>query len=337
VNICTGNTTTTTPNLTNGSHTGTSTLRILNGGKLNLTGGSASDLNTYNEPFSLRNNSSSPYTYTAGLGTNNVTYDFQPGSIVEYSNTSGTMPIQCTTLIYSNIVFYKGGVKSMNNTLNVNRDLTINTPAVLNTSNNTINIGGDWYNYGTLGFTEGTSSVIFNGTTTQTINSPSAEDFYNVSVTNSSAGGVQLNTNLNISNNLNLNTNGRLFFGASPTTVVLTNMTDASNTLLGSGSALLDLSGAPHNLIIGCENAGYSGQFNAGTSSLVSYNRNSAISGTNGNQNILTAVTYANVILTGTNNKNTSDNLNVNNNLTVDGNTTVLRASVVGKKIEHWR
>lgn len=335
VNICTGNTAVTSPvNLTNGSHTGTSTLRILNGGRLNLTGGSSSDPNTFNKPFSLRTNTSSPYTYTAGLGTNsNTIYDFQPGSIVEYSNTSGTMPVQCTHLTYSNIVFSNGGIKSLNNTLNVNRDLSIFSPAVLNTNSNTINIGGDWYNYGSIGFTEANSTVVFNGTNTQSINTPTFENFYNLTISNASTGGVILNTNLNIANDLELGSNGRLFFGGTPATVTLTNMTDASNTFKGTGSSLMDLSGAPHNFIIGCQNPSYSGSFNAGTSSLVSYNRNSAISGTTGNQNVLTNITYANLIVTGTDNKYTNNDFTVNGNFTIDGNTTVLHATASNKTL----
>ncbi|GDX47418.1 hypothetical protein LBMAG25_02360 [Bacteroidota bacterium] len=334
VNVCTGNTAVTSPiNLSNGSHTGTSTLRILNGGRLNMTGGNPSDANTYNKPFSLRSNTGSPFTYVAGLGTSNTTYDFQVGSIVEYSNTSGTLPVQCATLTYSNIVFSNGGIKAMNTTLNVNRDLSIFSPAVLNTNNNNINIGGDWINYGSVGYTEGTSTVTFNGSSTQTIISPSFENFHNLNITNASTGGVIAAANLNIANELDLSTSGRLFFGATPITVSLTNMADASNSIKGTGTALIDLSSAGHTLIIGCQSPAYSGQFNAGATSLVSYNRNSATSGTSGNQTIITNVAYANLILTGSDNKLTTDHFTVSANLNVDGNTTVLQATTVGKNL----
>ncbi|MFN5518461.1 MAG: T9SS type A sorting domain-containing protein [Bacteroidota bacterium] len=335
VNVCTGNTAVTSPiNLSNGSHTGTSTLRILNGGRLNLTGGSASDNNTYNKPFSLRNNTSSPYTYVAGLATNaNTIYDFQTGSIVEYSNATGTMPIQCSTLTYSNILFSNSGTKTMNNVLNVNRDLAIFSPAILNTQNNNINLGGDWINYGSSGFSEGTSTVTCNGATTQTIVCPSFENFYNLTITNASTGGLVAAANMNISNELDLSTNGKLIFGNSPIVVNLTNMTDASNSLKGSGTALIDLSSAAHTLIIGSQSPTYSGQFNAGSTSLVSYNRNSSVSTTTGNQNIITNITYANLNLVGTDNKLSADNFTVLSDLSIDGSSTVFQATVSGKSL----
>ncbi|MEI7801594.1 MAG: autotransporter-associated beta strand repeat-containing protein, partial [Bacteroidota bacterium] len=136
VNVCTGNTASSTTAVQTGSAAGGCTLRILNGGKLNLTGGSSTDLNTYNKPFSKRSNTTSPYTYVTGLGTNNTTYDFQTGSTVEYSSVTGTEPVQSQTLIYSNLLITGGATKTINSTLDVNKDLTIQSPALFDCVNN---------------------------------------------------------------------------------------------------------------------------------------------------------------------------------------------------------
>jgi len=332
VNVCTGNTGSADPVIHSGSQIAGATIRILNGGRLNLTGGLASDPNTYNKPFSLRTNNASPYTYTAGLGTGNNTFDFQPGSIVQYSSATGTMPVQSQVLTYSNLVISGAATKTINSNLNVNRNLTIESPAILNPSGFDINLGGDWNNYATAGFNETAGgTVIFNGTQEQNIYCPAGENFNHVQISNSSTEGVVLRNDVTIANNLNLGNNGRLFFGPSPSVLTLSNMTDASNTLLGTGTARIDLTGAGHRLNIGCESPGYSGAFDAGDQSIVNYNRNIAISATSGNQNIRTDWTYANLNLTGSDDKISADDFTVNKNFLIDGTSTELLANTVSK------
>lgn len=334
VNVCTANSGSTDVVLHSGSQTAGATLRILNGGRLNLTGGLPSDANTYNKPFSIRTNNASPFTFAAGLGVNNNTFDFQPGSIVEYSSTSGTMPVQSQVLTYSNLLISGAATKTINSTLNVNRNLTIASPAVLNPSGFDINLGGDWNNYGTAGFTETSGgTVIFNGTQEQNMYCPGGENFNNVSISNSSTEGLILRNNATIANNINLGSDGRLFFGPSPSIVTLLNMADASNTLLGSGTALIDMTGANHILNIGCENPDFSGTFDAGDQSIVNYNRDASVSTTTGNQNIRTDWTYANLNLTGSDDKISNDDFTVNRNLLIDGATTELHANTVTKKL----
>ena len=331
VNICTANTA--EPAVATGSAAAGCTFRILNGGKLNLTGGVASDPNTYNKPFSVRTNTLSPYTFSTGLGTTNNIFDFQAGSTVQYSSNSGTMPIQSQTLIYSNLLITGAAIKTINSILNVNKDLTIQSPAVFNASGFDINIDGDWNNYGTIGFTEGTATVYFNGVDGQKISSSSYEDFYNVNIQNSSTNGVELNCDVNIANDLNLGTNGRLIFGFTPRTLTLTKMTAASNSWIGSSTALFDMSNANHTFIIGCESPNYTGTFLAGNLSNVIYNRTSAITLTDGNQSVQTDLTYANLTLSGTDNKNTNDDFAVTASLFVEGNTTQLLANTLSKTL----
>src|SRR5205823_4891588 len=60
---------------------------------------------------------------------------------------------------------------------------TISGTAILTGSTGTINVGGNWTNYGQAGFTEGTGTVNFNGAA-QAINTVGGETFNNVIFTN---------------------------------------------------------------------------------------------------------------------------------------------------------
>jgi hypothetical protein len=320
VSVCTGNTASTG----NGSLGGTCTLRILNGGKLNMTD---------NKPFNLRNNTVSPYTYVEGIGFNNNTFDLQPGSIVQFSSPSGDQPVT-SSLTYSNILLTNGANKLITATLNVLQDITMESPSVFIPQGNTVNIGGDWRNYGETGFIEGTVSgtVVFNGSNAQNIYCAGGERFYNLTISNSSISGVTLRNNITLANDLDLGTAGRLFFGPSPTVCILSKMTASSNTFKGSATALVDMSQAEHILLIGCETPSYSGSLNAGNLSLVNYNRNS-LSAVSGNQNILCNLVYANLSLSGSDNKFTNDNFSVNQSLVADGGNTIVEATVLGKTL----
>ena len=142
------------------------TLRIMNGGKLNI------NTTVGFSNFSLTNN----------------TYDFQAGSIVEYSSPTGTTTVQFTQagFVYANLLISgNGGTKQISTSGNVQctENLTI-TGGVLDANNKNITVGGNWSDYGTNGFTEGAvGTVYFNGTSAQTIASPGGEDFYNLDFT----------------------------------------------------------------------------------------------------------------------------------------------------------
>jgi hypothetical protein len=208
------------------------------------------------------------------------------------------------------------------------------SPSVFIPQGNTVNIGGDWRNYGETGFTEGTVSgtVVFNGSNAQNIYCAGGERFYNVTISNSSVSGVTLRNNITLANDLDLGTAGRLFFGPSPTVCNLSKMTASSNTFKGSATALVDMSQAEHILLIGCETPSYSGSLSAGNLSLVNYNRNS-LSAVSGNQNILCNLVYAHMSLSGSDTKFTNDNFSVNQSLVADGGNTVVEATVLGKTL----
>ncbi|MDW8332019.1 MAG: T9SS type A sorting domain-containing protein, partial [Cyclobacteriaceae bacterium] len=100
--------------------------------------------------------------------------------------------------------------------LTVAGDLTITSGARLRADNNdgisTITVGGNWVNNSTagpsVGFDEGTGTVIFNSppaNTLQTIGGTTAETFYNLTLNTSAATDVvRILNNTNVSNQLNL-------------------------------------------------------------------------------------------------------------------------------------
>jgi hypothetical protein len=316
VNVCTANSARVA--VASGSAAAGCTLRILNGGLLNLTGGNAADANTYNKPFSVRSNTVSPFTFNAGLGLSNNTFDFQAGSIVEYSGATGTMPVQSQSLTYSNLKISGAATKTINSTLNVAKNLTIVSPAVLSAAAHTINLGGDWNNYAATGFTEGTSLVVLNGTAEQNIYCPGGETFNSLTISNPSTDGVILRTDANVSTNLSMGSNGRLFFGSAPSVLSLTNMANGSTSLSGNGTSLIDMTGAPHIFNIGAEFPGFTGQFNAGNESTVNYYRSG------GSQYVITGLTYHNLNFNGTDSKILLGSTQINGDWNIDGATVAI-------------
>jgi Secretion system C-terminal sorting domain len=134
-------------------------------------------------------------------------------------------------------VLVTGNTITLLNSLTVNKNLTI-TGGHIAPGANTINLSGNWNDYGTAGFAEATSTVNFNGGALQTITSPGGENFTNFTV-NNSGGGIQLANNTTIATNLtmtqgNINLNGNsLTLGLS----VANNGTLAytSGTITGTG------------------------------------------------------------------------------------------------------
>ncbi len=131
-----------------------------------------------------------------------------------------------------------GNTITQTNNLTILNNLTINAGR-LAPGANTVNIAGNWNDYGTAGFTEATSVVNFNGSALQTITSPGGENFTNFTVNNSGAGiqfanSAQIATNLTMTQG-NINLNGNILtLGLS----VANNGTLAytSGTMIGAGT-----------------------------------------------------------------------------------------------------
>jgi hypothetical protein len=171
-----------------------------------------------------------------------------------WTYTSGTVDAttNATTLVFggNNLTITSAGMNFYNtiftantstlaNNFSVNNNLTISGLSVLAPGSNTINLGGNWANWGTLGFNEATSTVNFNGTALQTITTPGGENFTNIIVNNSGAGiqlenNVQVATSLNMTlSNIDLNTNS-LTLGL--TAVNNGTLTWTSGTVINTGS-----------------------------------------------------------------------------------------------------
>jgi Secretion system C-terminal sorting domain len=134
-------------------------------------------------------------------------------------------------------VLVTGNTITLLNNLTVSNNLTI-TGGHIAPGANTINLAGNWNDYGTGGYAEATSTVNFNGSALQTITSPGGENFTNFTV-NNSAAGIQLINNTTIATTLtmtqgNINLNGNaLTLGISVAnngTLVYT-----SGTIIGTG------------------------------------------------------------------------------------------------------
>ena len=129
---------------------------------------------------------------------------------------SGTVAPATSTLVFggNSLIITSAGMSFYNVTVTTNtstlassltvlNNLDITGTAILSAGANTINLTGNWSNWGSGGFTEATSTVNFNGSSLQTITTPAGENYTNVIVNNSGAG-VQLANNVAIETTLTM-------------------------------------------------------------------------------------------------------------------------------------
>jgi hypothetical protein len=220
---------------------GTATLHILGAANQSMDG-TAIAISQNRLPFVVINKSGGTLTLKGNISESR-----------DWTYTSGTVDAAsfASTVVFggsnlnvasAGMSFYNvrstGNTVTLNNNLTVQHDLTI-TGGHIAPGANTINLAGNWNDYGTGGYAEATSTVNFNGTAVQSIVSPAGEDFTNLTVNNSGAG-IQLNNNVTIASNFmmtqgNVNLNGNsLTLGlsiANSGTLVHT-----SGTITGTGS-----------------------------------------------------------------------------------------------------
>lgn len=194
---------------TGNSSTGTSGTFTLYG-KLILKGGSPEIQFT-----TININTGSTIEY-AGAGQNFVTKSFTGAAAVGSA--------------YYNVTFSGSGTKTPPGNFNVANNLYITGTATLPLSSLTITVGGNWTNdYGTNGLTESTSTVDFNGTGAQVINTNGGEDFFKVK--KSAAGTLTQNADVR-------------FAGTSSELNISSGVWDAgTNVLSGTASSTLTMSG----------------------------------------------------------------------------------------------
>ena len=170
----------------------------------------------------------------------------------DFVYSSGTVNAGTSTVVFggnslsvtsAGMSFYNVSVTTntttLLNSLTLNNNLTISGSAILAPGSNTINVGGNWSNWGSGGFTEATSTVNFNGTALQTITTTSGENFTNLTVNNSGSGVKLMNnataaTTLTMTQgNIDLNSNS-LTLGTSA--VNKGTLSRSSGTIINTGS-----------------------------------------------------------------------------------------------------
>jgi len=220
---------------------GTATLHILGAGNQAIDG-TAIAISQNRLPFVVINKSGGTLTLKGNISeSRDWTYTSGTVDASSFASTvvfgGNNLNIKSAGMNFYNVIS-TGNTVTLTNNLTVQNNLTI-TGGRIAPNANTINLGGNWSDYGTAGFTEATSILNFNGTALQTIVSPGGEDFTNLIVNNTGAG-IQLNNNVTIATNFtmtqgNINLNGNsLTLGLSVAnngTLVHTN-----GTLTGTGS-----------------------------------------------------------------------------------------------------
>lgn len=193
-------------------------------------------LNTGTYTLSGTSNLSVSSTGTINVsGTSNFPSGFtaitlNSGSTVNY-NMAGNQSIFATN--YSNLTITgTSGTKSFLGETTVNGNLTISRP--LTTNSYQLTLGGNFVQNNT--FTQGTGTVILNGSSTQTISGSSATTFYNLTV-NKSSGDVTLSKAISVANILSLQSGIVNTTGSNLLTVT---GTSASAVTGGSGTAYVN-------------------------------------------------------------------------------------------------
>jgi hypothetical protein len=220
---------------------GTATLHVL-GAANQAMDGTAIAISQNRLPFVVINKSGGTLTLKGNISESRD-WTYSSGTIDASSFAStvvfggNNLNVTSAGMNFYNVIS-TGNTVTLANNLTVQHDLKI-TGGRIAPNANTINLAGNWNDYGTAGFTEATSIVNFNGTALQTLISPGGEDFTNLVVNNSGAG-IQLNNDVTIATNFtmtqsNVNLNGNnLTLGLSVAnngTLVRT-----SGTITGTGS-----------------------------------------------------------------------------------------------------
>jgi len=195
---------------------GTATLHILGAGSQSIDG-TAIAISQNRLPFVVINKASGTLTLKGNISeSRDWTYTSGTVDAVSFASTvvfgGNNLNVTSAGMNFYNVTT-TGNTVTLNNNLTVQHNLTI-TGGRIAPNTNSINLSGNWTDYGTAGYTEATSTVNFNGTAIQTISSPGGEDFTNLNVNNSGAG-IQLNNDVTIATNFtmtqgNVNMNGNI-------------------------------------------------------------------------------------------------------------------------------
>jgi Secretion system C-terminal sorting domain len=220
---------------------GTAIINIIGAGNQSMDGTSISvsqnllpliNINKGGGTLTLKGNISASRTWTYTAGTVDAA-SFT--STVAFGGNA--LNVTSAGMSFYNVIVTASTITLTNN-LTIAHDLAINAGR-LAPGASTVNLSGNWTDYGTAGYTEATSVVNLNGSGVQTITSPGGENFASVAI-NNSGSGIQLINDLTIATtftmmqgNINLNGNN-LTLGISIANNGTLNRT--SGTILGTGS-----------------------------------------------------------------------------------------------------
>lgn len=182
---------------------------------------------------------------TATASGNTVNYGFAGTQTVfstnyyhlSLSNTSAKTLQAGTTTISGNLTLSGTASATAVVGLGIGGNMTIGTGTTFNAGSFAHTVAGNWSRSGT--FTAGTSTVAFNGSSTQTITATSGETFYSFTVNNSGAG-IQLVNAVTATNTLtmsqgNIDLNGNsVTLGTSA--VSIGTLARTAGTMLNTGS-----------------------------------------------------------------------------------------------------
>ena len=175
------------------------------------------------------------FSGTAGttiVSTNSPTVNLGNVSIIEYNSTLAQAVTSRPD--YANVTITSNSTKTPSGSISLSGTLLINTTATFAGSTFIHNIAGNWANNGT--FTSNTSTINFNGSTTQAIGGTSSTTFNNLTIANTDATGVNIGIATTVNGALTL-TDGYI---NTTSTNLLTLSSTATST---SGSAISFVNG----------------------------------------------------------------------------------------------
>lgn len=155
----------------------------------------------------------------AGIISVSRNWTYSSGTVDATTNTTtvvfggNNLAIASAGMSFYNVTV-TSNTSTLTNSLTANGALSI-TGGALAPGANTINLAGNWSDYGTAGFTEATSTVVLNGGALQTITTPGGENYATLIINNTGAG-VQLENNVTTATTLtmtqgNIDLNGNTF------------------------------------------------------------------------------------------------------------------------------
>jgi hypothetical protein len=175
---------------------------------------------------------SQDWTYTSGL----VDATGFASTVVFGGNS---LNVTSTGMSFYNLTVTANTI-TLINSATIKNNLSI-TGGHLAPGSNTINLFGSWSDYSSAGFTEATSTVNFNGSGLQIINTSGGENFNNLTINNSVAG-IQLTNNTSVATVLtmtqgNIDLNGNtLTLGTSAAIANIGTLVYTSGTIINTGS-----------------------------------------------------------------------------------------------------